>query len=80
MKPLVFKKIHKGLYINHEFKMTLEHEVSWRISEGRKWIAAWNESYMGLMEPTRRTRKFDAMADARAFLNNLVSRERKASR
>jgi hypothetical protein len=75
-KPLIFKKIVRGMYINHEWKMGYSHELVWSTSEGRRWEAYWHESAMwGLMSPTRRTAKFDTAAAARAFLNSIAAGE-----
>jgi hypothetical protein len=66
---LKLKKICRGMYIDHKNRMGLDHELVWSKEIGRKWIAYWHESYMGLMVPDKRTQKFDTMAEARAFLN-----------
>jgi len=71
-KTVVFQKIHRGLYISHEWGMTLDHEATWSQDVGRKWILTWRESYMGLMAPSERKLKFDTIAEARAHANALT--------
>lgn len=73
-KTVVFQKIHKGLYISHEWGMTLSHEVTWFKSVGRKWELTWQESYMGLMAPSKQSKKFDTIKEARAHANALAAR------
>ena len=71
-KTVVFQKIHKGLYISHEWGMTLDHEATWSRDVDRKWVLTWKESYMGLMAPSQRSQKFDTIGEARAHANALA--------
>lgn len=75
-KTVMFKKICKGLYISHEWNMSLSHEAVWSRDVGRKWELTWKESYMGLMAATKCSKKFDTIADARKFANNLAAKSR----
>lgn len=71
-KTVVFQKIHRGLYISHEWGMTLDHEATWSQDVGRKWILTWRESYTGLMAPSERKKKFDTIGEARGHANALA--------
>lgn len=73
-KTVVFQKIHKGLYISHECGMTLSHEPVWSRDIGRKWELTFQLSHMGLMAPSKHSKKFDTIKEARAYANALVSR------
>lgn len=73
-KTVVFQKIYKGLYISHEWGMTLSHEAVWSKAVGRKWELTWKESYMGLMAPSKQSKKFDTFKEARAHANALATR------
>lgn len=75
-KTVVFQKICKGLYISHEWGMSLHHEAVWSAAVGRKWELTWSESYLGLMVPTKRSQKFDTIKDAREHANALAARSR----
>ena len=68
-KIIRFKKICKGLYMNHDWDFVISRQVVWRKSEGRKWEASWYESYLG-MDRTKRTSQFDTMKEARDFLRD----------
>ena len=69
-KPIRFKRICKGLYMNHELGMAMSREAVWNTDEGRKWIATWKVVESGLFH-SERTAKFDLMSEARAHLNKL---------
>lgn len=69
---VVFQRIHKGLYISHEYGMTLSHEATWSRDAGRKWELTFKLSYMGLMESSTHRKKFDTIKEARAYANALV--------
>lgn len=71
---IVFQKIHKGLYISHERGMTLSHEPVWSREVGRKWELTFQLSHMGIMTPSKHTKKFDTIKEARAYANALASR------
>lgn len=69
---VVFQKICKGLYISHEHGMSLSHEVVWARSAQRRWELTYQLSYMGIMTPSKHSKKFDSIKDARAYANALV--------
>lgn len=69
---LHLKRVCKGLYMDHENGFVVDHELAWEKSVGRKWVAEWKESYMGLFAPSERRQKFDTFAEARAFLAGLL--------
>ena len=69
---VVFQKVHKGLYMSHEYGMTLSHEAVWSRDIGRKWELTFKLSHMGLMEPSKHSKKFDTIKEARAYANALV--------
>ena len=71
---VVFQRIHKGLYISHEHDMTLSHEPVWSCDVGRKWELTFQLSYMSLLAPSRHTKKFDTLKEARVYANALVRR------
>ena len=76
-KTVVFEKICKGMYVSHVWDMWLNHELIWDASVGRKWELTWSESYLGLMAPTKRSKKFDTMAEAREHANEIAARSRR---
>lgn len=76
-KTVVFKKICTGLYISHEWGMSLSHEATWYASIGRKWELTWKESHMGLMVPSKQYRKFDTIAEARIYANQIAEQSRR---
>lgn len=69
---VVFQKIHKGLYISHEYNMSLSHEPVWSRDVGRKWELRFQLRYL-MMAPSKHTKKFDTFKEARAYANALVS-------
>lgn len=72
-KTPVFKKICKGHYVCHEFSMFLSHELVWSKDAGRKWELTFHlTSGMGLLAPSRHSKKFDSMQEARAYANALA--------
>lgn len=71
---VVFQRLHKGLYISHEHGMTLSHEPVWSRDVGRKWELTFQLSYMGLLAPSKHTKKFDTLKEARTYANVLVRR------
>ena len=74
-KPTIkFRKLCLGVYWNDQYNFSIHHEPVWSAQAGRKWVAEWKESYLGLMMPTKRSLKFDTLAEARAFLTSLVDR------
>lgn len=70
-KRLVFKRVSRGFYWNSENGMSISRELVWDKDCGRKWVAEWKESYMGLMVPSKRFKKFDTLQEARQFLEDL---------
>jgi hypothetical protein len=68
---VVFKKICRGLYINHEYGMSLSHEAVWHRDVGRKWELTFQLRYL-MMAPSKHTKKFDTIKEARAYANALV--------
>lgn len=76
-RRLKLKRLCKGLYYDHGNGMTLLHEVMWRKSEGRMWVAKWlAPTLMGLGHPEERSKKFRTAAEARAHLTNLLASSR----
>src|SRR5688572_11223405 len=73
-KTVVFQKVHKGLYMSHEYGMTLSHEAVWSRDVGRKWELTFKLSHMGLMAPSEHRKKFDTIKEARAYANALIAR------
>jgi len=71
---VVFQKIHKGLYISHEWGMSLSHEPVWSKDAGRKWELTFKLSHMGLMAPSKHSKKFDTIKEARAYANALAAK------
>lgn len=72
-KRPIFQKISKGLYISHEFGMTLSHEMVWSKDIGRRWELTFHiTSGMGLMAPSKHSKKFDTMQEAREYANALA--------
>jgi hypothetical protein len=69
---VVWKKLSKGLYISHEHGMTLSHEVVWSRYPGRKWELTFKLQY-GMLTPTKHTKKFDTVKEARAYANALLN-------
>lgn len=69
---VVFQKVHRGLYMSHETGMTIDHEVVWDRSVGRKWVLTWSERHMGLIDAGKRSKKFDTVKDARVYAAALV--------
>jgi len=70
---VIFQKIHKGLYISHEYGMGLSHEPVWSKYEGRKWVLTWSvSSFPGLLASNKVSKKFDTIKEARAYANALV--------
>ena len=67
-----FRKICKGLYKNDEHGISLDHESTWRRVEGRKWIMSWEVTSAPGVAPSPRTQKFESMAEARRFAEELV--------
>jgi hypothetical protein len=74
---VVFQKLHKGLYMSHEHGMTLSHEPVWFQDVGRKWELSFQLSHMGLMAPSKHSKKFDTIQEARAYANALVRHNNK---
>lgn len=72
-KPIRFKRLAKGLYCNHAWGMTISHEAVWNKVDGRKWEATWKITSYG-MSTFDASRKFDTLAEARAFLLGLVAK------
>lgn len=75
---VVFQKISKGLYISHEHAMTLSHEAVWSKGARRKWELTYQLSYMGLMAPSKYTKKFDSIKEARTYANALIAKEKQS--
>ncbi len=67
-------RVCSGLYMDTRNGVSVEHEVTWRESESRKWIASWKMYGLGgLGEATVRCKKFDTSREARDFLRKIVS-------
>ncbi len=67
-----FKRICAGLYMNHEYSMSISHEAVWLKSEGRKWVAQWKVTDFPGFPPRKRESKFDTLREAREFLRQLI--------
>lgn len=72
---VIFKKICRGLYISHAYSMTLSHEVVWSKDVGRRWELTFHiTSGMGLLAPSKHSKKFNTIAEARAYANALAEK------
>jgi len=69
---VVFQKICQGQYISHEHGMSLSHELVWSRGAGRKWELTYQLSYRAMFAPSKHTKRFDTIAEAREYANALV--------
>lgn len=75
-KKLSFRRIASGLYINHEYGVTLSRDLVWSKAEGRKWTVKYSvSSYPGLA-PNPVERRADSYAEARDIANRAVEMAR----
>lgn len=66
---VTFQRILSGLYINHPLHFTLSRDLVWNKGERPRWTAKWEGfSTCGVLRtPATMERRFDSMAEARAW-------------
>jgi len=76
-KRLQMKKLCAGLYMDTRRGFSISHELVWEKHAGRKWIASWKTSLMGLGgNLDEHKKKFDTFAEARAHLQSILDTSR----
>ncbi len=71
---LNLKKICRGMYLDHQNDVGINHELVWSKAQGRKWIAHYHTCMHLVGGKNRREESFDTLKEARDFLKGVLAR------